>query len=168
MNITCDGITSLSQDNLGAEMNFLDMNQAYRNGMFGDNAKIWRDDEWSLLLDYLSGGIAYSQEDWGLLTWQPQVWNTETMLPSKATKSRQGLVRALAARAANADGYLKHHCSIKSFVAADALSTITESTACDSEEDASEVAFATVNKEILGQGIGPRDGSHQDEGGRRG
>ncbi len=34
LRITCDGITSLSQDKLGAEMNFMDMNQAFRNGMF--------------------------------------------------------------------------------------------------------------------------------------
>ncbi len=88
--IKCDGITSLSHDKLGAEMNFLDMNQAYRNGMFGDNPKIWGDMEWSLLLDYLSGGIAHSQDDWEALTWQPQVWNTETMTESKATTSRKG------------------------------------------------------------------------------
>ena len=63
----------------------MDMNQAYRDGMFGDNAKIWRDDELSLLLDYLSGGIAHSQEDWESLTWKPPVWNTETTVPSAAT-----------------------------------------------------------------------------------
>jgi hypothetical protein len=142
--IKCDGITSLCEGDLSAEMNFLDMNQAYRDGMFGANAKIWRDDEWSLLLDYLSGGIAHSQEDWELLTWQPQVWNTETMSPSTATKARNGWIRDLAARAANADGYLK----IKGFAAADALSTITESTACNSDGDESEATFTTVNKEI--------------------
>ncbi len=131
LEIKCDGITSLSQDKLGGEMSSLDMSHAYRNNVFGDNPKIWGDTEWPLLRDYLSGGIAHSQGDWEALTWQPQVWNTEAMIESQATKSRQGLIRELAARAKNADGYLTHMCSIVPFMAGDALPTIAESTAFD-------------------------------------
>ena len=39
MEIKCDGIASLSSSAVGSHMDFLDMNQAYRNGMF------WRQPE---------------------------------------------------------------------------------------------------------------------------
>ncbi len=103
LSIKCDGITSLSQSELGSEMNFLDINLAYRNGMFGENPKIWKDDEWSLLLDYLCGGIAHSKEDWENLEYSPQVWDTESGRVAKPTTSKRKLIRGLAERAANAD-----------------------------------------------------------------
>jgi hypothetical protein len=151
LTIVCDGVTSLHQSELGAEMNFLDINAAFRNGMFGENPTIWKDDEWSLLLDYLCGGIAHSKADWDSLEYAPQVWNTDAGTVSKPTPSKRKLIRGLAERAANADPYLKHQMSIKSFKAADALSVITESTAFDSEgeecED-SDVAFKKAEKEV--------------------
>mgnify|MGYP002810150862 CR=1 FL=1 len=70
------------------------------------------------------------------------------MVPWTPTTSRTGLIRDLAARAANADGYLKHQLSIKNFMASDALSTITESTVYNSDGDESEDAFAAVSKVI--------------------
>ena len=151
LSIMCDGITSLHQSELGSEMNFLDINLAYRNGMFGESPKIWKDDEWSLLLDYLCGGIAHSKEDWENLEYSPQVWDTETGRVAKPTTSKRSLIRGLAERAANADPYLKHQMSIKSFKAADALSVVTESTAFDSEGEAcedSDAAFREAEKEV--------------------
>mgnify|MGYP002811070842 CR=1 FL=1 len=154
LSIVCDGVTSLHQSELGAEMNFLDINAAFRNGMFGEHPKIWMDDEWSLLLDYLCGGIAHSKADWESLEYAPQVWDTETGKVAAPTKAKNNVIRGLARRAANADPYLKHQLSIVNFKASDALSVITESTAfnsegeeCEEGED-SDAAFKKVEKEI--------------------
>jgi hypothetical protein len=73
INTKCDGVTSLRPELVGTETNFLDVNKAHRDGYFGDKARIWGDADWSLLLDYLSGGVACSQQEWDALTWQPQV-----------------------------------------------------------------------------------------------
>ncbi len=54
-------------------MSFLDINKAHRDGYFGERARIWGDKDWSSLLDYLSGGVAYSQQGWEDLAWLPQV-----------------------------------------------------------------------------------------------
>jgi hypothetical protein len=148
LEIKCDGISSLCESDIGAEMNFLDMNQAHRNGMFGTKAKIWRDDEWALLLDYLCGGITHSKKDWESLEWRSQVWDTDDQKVTTPSKARKARIRELAARAAKPDGYLKHQMSIKAFSADDALSTITESTACNSDGEASEATFSTASREV--------------------
>ena len=62
--ITCDGITSLRADQVGTEMNFLDINKAQMDGYFGKNPRIRGDKDWSLLIDYLSGGIEFTPEEW--------------------------------------------------------------------------------------------------------
>ncbi len=129
-------------------MNFSGMNQAYRNGMFGTDAKIWGDDEWALLLDYLCGGITHSKEDWENLESKAQVWDTDDQEVTTPSKARKARLRELAARAANPDAYLKHQMSIKAFSADDALSTITESTACNSDGEASEATYASASKEV--------------------
>ena len=148
LEITCDGITSLSSSALGSHMDFLDIQKAHRNGMFGTEAKIWGDDEWSLLLDYLCGGITHSKEEWENLEYRVQVWDTEDQKVTQPTKARKSHLRGLAARAAKPDAYLKHQMSIKAFSADDVLSTITESTACNSEGEASEGMCASASKEI--------------------
>ncbi len=168
LDIKCDGITSLNQSELGSEMNFLDMNQAYRNGMFGTEAKIWGDDEWALLLDYLCGGITHSKEEWENLEYRVQVWDTEDQRVTKPTKARNSHLRGLAARAAKPDAYLKHQMSIKAFSADDVLSTITESTACNSEGEASEGTCASASKEIWGQVVGARTQARQEQSARHG
>ncbi len=144
-------------------MNFLDMNQAYRNGMFGNNAKIWRDDEWSLLLYYLCGGIAHSKADWESLEWTPQVWNTEDGAKTPATKARKSWIRELAARAANADGYLRHQRSIKGFVAADAHHHGVHGLQLRRRGVGGRVLHGAQGG--LGQGLGPRDQAYQEQGG---
>ncbi len=114
---------------------------------YGESPKSWKDDERSLLLDYLCGGIAHSKEDWENLEYSPQVWDTATNRVAKPATAKRKLIRGLAARAANADPYLKHQMSIKAFSADDVLSTITESTACNSEGKASEATCASAGRQ---------------------
>ncbi len=149
--ITRDGVTSLRPDQVGTDMNFMGMDKAHKDGYFGDSPRIWGDKEWSLLLDYLCGGITHSKEEWEIMEYRAQVWDTEDQRVTKPTKARKARLRELAARAAKPDAYLKHQMSIKSFKAADALSVITESTAFNSEgeecED-SDVAFKKAEAEV--------------------
>ncbi len=49
-------------------------------------------------------------------------------------------------RAEHQDDYLKHMCGLKPFMACDALSSITESTAEGTEDDRSEASFANMQK----------------------
>ena len=146
--ITCDGITSLRPDQVGAEMNFLDINKAHRDGYFGDKAKIWGDKDWSLLLDYLSGGMAYSQQEWEGLTWQPQVWTTIDQPRSKASPGLTKDIRSLKNRALHQDDYLTHMCGLKPFMACDVLSSITDSTAAGAEDDRSKADFVNMQKNV--------------------
>ena len=67
------------------------------------------------------------------------------------TVEQKRLSRSLAKRAENADPYLRHQMSVKSFVAADALSVVTESTAFNSEGEEceeSDDAFNKAQKEV--------------------
>jgi hypothetical protein len=73
---------------------------------------------------------------------------TQTNVVAAPTKARKGWIRSLAKRAENADAYLKHQLSVKSFVAADALSVITESTAYNSDGDESDDAYHKAKKEV--------------------
>ncbi len=135
-------------EQVGGKMKFLGMNKTHRDGYFGESPRIWGDAEWSLLLGYLSGGMAYSQEEWEALTWQPLVWNTIDVVKAKASPGLKRDIRYLKDRARNQDGYMKHMCSLEPFLACDALSTITESTAEGTEDDASEAAFEKAQKTI--------------------
>ncbi len=72
------------------------------------------------------------------------------------TVEQKRLSRSLAKRAENADPYLRHQMSVKSFVAADALSVVTESTAFNSEGEEceeSDDAFNKAQKEVWSRAV---------------
>ncbi len=146
--ITCDGITSLRADQVGTEMNFLDINKAHRDGYFGKEPRIWGDKDWSLLIDYLSGGTEYSPQERKNIAYLPQVWSTISQARSNAPPGMKANILQLKNRAEHQGDYLKHMCGLKPFMACDALSSITESTAEGTEDDRSEASFANMQKNV--------------------
>ena len=107
-------------------MSFIDLYRAYREGCFGGNPRSWGSAEWSQLVDYLCGRMAYSQEEWECLTWQPQVWDTTDEAPTtKAATSREGYINSLKERARAKDGYMNHMFILEPFQSIYSMSTIT-------------------------------------------
>ena len=129
-------------------MNFLDINKAHRDGYFGKNPRIWGDRDLSLLIDYLSGGIEFTPEEWGNVAYEPQVWSTIENARTKAPPATRGNILNLKSRALHQGDNLKHMCGMKKFLSCDALSTITESTAEGDAEDRSEASFARLDKQL--------------------
>ena len=85
--------------------------------------------------------MAYSQEEWEDLTWQPQVWNTINQPKAKASPGLKRDIRAVRNRVLHQDDYMQHMCGLNPFMACDALSTITESTAEGTGDDRSDADF---------------------------
>ena len=76
--------------------------------------------------------------DWDSLDWAPQIWST---LEEPGKRARRAQILDLKKRAKEADEYVSYMCSMPSFKASDALSTITESTMQDGDEDVSDDSF---------------------------
>ena len=71
--IVGNGVESLQEKDAGQDLSFLDMNAALRNGFFGESPKVWGDADWKLLIDYVTQGLGCSSEEWGNMTWTPQI-----------------------------------------------------------------------------------------------
>ena len=106
--IVGNGLESLQEKDIGQEMSFLDMNTALRNGFFGKNPKIWGDPEWKLLIDCVTQGLDCSSEDWGKMTWTPQIWSTLSEPRTKVPPSGKAHIAYLKERSSNADAYIRH------------------------------------------------------------
>ncbi len=63
--IVSDGFTSLTEEELGKDMSFLDINRALRKGQFGFNPPTWGDAEWSNLINNVCAGIDFDEGDLG-------------------------------------------------------------------------------------------------------
>ena len=74
--IVGNGVESLQEKDIGQDLSFLDMNTALKNGFFGKKPKIWGDPEWKLLIDYVTQGLDFSNEEWDKMAWTPQIWST--------------------------------------------------------------------------------------------
>ncbi len=129
----------MAEDDIGKEMNFLDINKALRDGNFGPNPRVWGDKEWNLLIDYVSGGIEFADEDWNTIADQPPVWSTIHKDRTSASPARKAHILQLKTRAESKDEYLRHLCNMPRFKAGDArrraTPTITESTAEGDDDD---------------------------------
>ena len=70
-------------------MSFLDINKARVDGHFGKNPKVWGDDQWSMLISYVSQGMEFAEGDWDSLETRHksgQRWRK----PRKGHHPRQG------------------------------------------------------------------------------
>ena len=124
-------------------MYFLDINQALKDGHFGLNPKTWGDDEWSLLISYVSAGIEFAEGDWDSLGWMPQIWSTLETTRTKAPPAAMGHIADLKRRATQRDDYLDFMCKMPSFKSGDALSTVTESTRQEEDDGDSVASYRT-------------------------
>ena len=131
--IVSNGFESLTPDEIGNEMNFLDINKTLKEGRFGINPKTWGDNEWSMLINYVSAGIEFAEGDWDSPDWAPQIWSTLETKKTRATPATRVQIADLKKRAQQKDEYIEFMCSMPSFMASDALSTITESTRKDDD-----------------------------------
>ena len=133
--IAGNGVESLSEMDIGKDMSFLDMNTALKKGFFGKKPVIWGDQEWKLLIDYVTQGLDISDDAWDKMAYMPQIWNTLTEVKKKVPPSGKKHIEYLRGRAKNQDNYINHMKDMPVFRSQDALSTITESTRMDSGDE---------------------------------
>jgi hypothetical protein len=136
------GVESLQEKDIGTEMSFLDINKAMRDGHFGSNPKIWGDDQWNLLINYISQGMEFDEGTWDSLDYTPQIWTTLETKRGRAPPASRQHIGDLKKRAMTQDPYMEHMLAMPAF-SCDALSTITESTRQGDGED-SDGSFEEV------------------------
>ncbi len=68
----------------------LDIDKALKDGSFGPGPRGWGDDQWNLLINYVSAGIEFADEDWDTLDYSPKVWSTIHKNRERATPCEKG------------------------------------------------------------------------------
>ena len=95
-----------------------------------------------MLIDYVSQGMDCSSEEWDSLDWTPQIWSTLGETRERAPPAARSHIVYLKDRANNADAYIRHMKAMPSFQSRDALSTITEPTRQEDDDDESVDSFS--------------------------
>ncbi len=54
----------MAEEYIGVDMNFVDINKVLKDEGFGRCRRGWGDGQWNLLINYVSGGIEFADEDW--------------------------------------------------------------------------------------------------------
>jgi hypothetical protein len=136
--IVGNGVESLHPSEVGKDLSFLDINKALQDGHFGDSPRVWKDNEWSLLINYITQGMDYSNSEWDSLDWTPQIWSTMGETRKRAPPASRAHIEELKKRASQPDEYMRHMKGMPSFNSFDALSTGTASTRQDDGERSAE------------------------------
>ena len=88
LTIISDGITSLTANDVGKNQTFLDINDARKNGMFGEEPiPVWRDKEWATLIEMVVSGIELAHTDWEKVRYCPDTWS-DADAPARPTCTR--------------------------------------------------------------------------------
>jgi hypothetical protein len=102
--IVSDGLTSLTKDEAGRELSFLDMSQALKLGLFGpEPIATWRNEEWSQLISHICAGMNFTTGGWDDLEYCEQTWSTPGMPRSRAPPASRGHLLELKRRSLEPD-----------------------------------------------------------------
>ncbi len=84
ISIAYDGFTSLAEEEIGNDMALLDINRTMEVGHVGVDPPIWRDEQWSQLLNNVCAGINFTSGDWDDLEYCSQIWSTQGVVKEGA------------------------------------------------------------------------------------
>ena len=106
--IVSDGLLSLSEDDVGREMSFFDMNAALEMGLFGPKPLIAGDVEWSQFANHICAGMSFSRGGWVELEYHGQNWSTADTKRDRAPLAARKNLADLKRRATGPDAYIRH------------------------------------------------------------
>ena len=106
LTIVSDGITSLSDADVGKMQPFLDINKAKSMGMCGpDPVLVWHDAEWQALVDNLCAGLVFTKDSWDDIEYCKTTWSDATAQRTKAPQMHRNNLRILKDRAQSPNVY---------------------------------------------------------------